>query len=82
MARLQSSLLLRRDRGNASKANQDAAAPYPEFQQLLLSTSTTIEKKQQKKITYKKKKKKGSRFKSFGYPSGRLLEQTTDDSPA
>lgn len=49
MARLQSSLLLRRDHGNASKADPDAAAPYPEFRQLLLSADTTIQTQQEKK---------------------------------
>lgn len=49
MARLQSSLLLRRDHGNASKADPDAAAPYPEFRQLLLSADTTIQTQQEKR---------------------------------
>ncbi len=58
MARLQSSLLLRRDHGNASKADPEAAAPYPEFQQLLLSTDTTIKKKHTKKQIQREGKSK------------------------
>lgn len=49
MGRPQSSLLLRRDHGNASKADPDAAAPYPEFQQFLLSDNTAIKEKSHKK---------------------------------
>lgn len=42
MARLQSSLLLRRNHGNAGKADPDAAAPYAEVHKLLLSADKRI----------------------------------------
>lgn len=61
MARLQSSLLLKRNHGNASKADPDAVAPYPEFQQLLLSADTTVKhklKKRKKKRKMQKEEKK------------------------
>lgn len=42
MARLQSSPLLRRNHGNASNTDPDAAAPYPEFPLLLPSADTQL----------------------------------------
>lgn len=71
MARLQSSLLLRRDHGNASKADPDAAAPYPEFRQLLLSADTTIQTQQEKK-----KRKSHSQRKKKLADSTRPQQQT------
>lgn len=64
MARLQSSPLLRKNRGNASNTDPDAAAPYPEFPLLLLSADTQLykvgptKKSVEKKNWVKKKNKK------------------------
>lgn len=86
MARLQSSLLLRRNHGNASKANPDVAAPYPEFQHLLLSADPTI-KTSKKRITYKKKRESQQtqpyhKNKQLTSLSVQLLNRTAEDLPA